>query len=203
MIRIEQRPERRPGTRAAIVSSSSYSSGWPSSAQSRRHDWSSHSPAMFFRRRVVPETPPSFVKFSSRARGVITGAGTSVPSSDQVPELRNARWLSARTAATAEPVSWHAGATTRVPRSEGGASLAIFPTIVPGSTIRGSSRVGSSSSRIRSVAQDRVRASTNCVVVALVYSAVISPVSQKFTRSGIVPNELAASTSRGVDRHAA
>ena len=39
-------------------------------------------------------------------------------------------------------------------------------------------RVGTSSSRSRSVAHDRVRASMNCVVVALVNSAVISPVSQ-------------------------
>ena len=60
---------------------------------------------MFFSSRVVPQTPPSLVKFNSRARGVITGASSSVPRSDQVPELRNARWPSARTAATAEPVS--------------------------------------------------------------------------------------------------
>ena len=47
---------------------------------------------MFFSSRVVPQTPPSLVKFSSRARGVMTGASSSVPSSDHVPELRNARW---------------------------------------------------------------------------------------------------------------
>ena len=46
---------------------------------------------MFFRSRVVPQTPPSLVKFRSRDFGVITGAGSSVPSSDHVPELRNAR----------------------------------------------------------------------------------------------------------------
>ncbi len=45
---------------------------------------------MFLSRRVVPQTPPSLVKLSSRARGVMTGAGTSVPSRDHVPELRKA-----------------------------------------------------------------------------------------------------------------
>ena len=45
---------------------------------------------MFFSRRVVPHTPPSFVKFSARARGVMIGAGTSVPSNDHVPELMKA-----------------------------------------------------------------------------------------------------------------
>ena len=74
-------------------------------------------PAMFFSNLVVPQTPPSFVKFSSRDRGVMIGAGTSVPSSDQVPELRNARPPPTFTEATADPVSWHAGATTGVPAS--------------------------------------------------------------------------------------
>ena len=72
---------------------------------------------MFFRSRVVPQTPPSLVKFRSRDFGVITGAGSSVPSSDHVPELRNAVRPPAKTAATADPVSWHAGATTGVPAS--------------------------------------------------------------------------------------
>ena len=133
---------------------------------------------MFLSKRVVPQTPPSLVKFSSRARAVITGAPSSVPSSDHVPELRNARCPSARTAATAEPVSWQAGATTRVPWSDGCASAPMRPTIVPGSTTGGRMRVGTSSICSRSVAHDRVRASMNCVVVALVNSAVMSPVSQ-------------------------
>ena len=60
---------------------------------------------MFFSSRVVPQTPPSLVKFSSRARDVMIGAGSSVPSSDHVPELRNALVPPASTAATADAVS--------------------------------------------------------------------------------------------------
>ena len=70
---------------------------------------------MFFNSLVVPHTPPSFVKFRSSAAGVMIGCGTSVPSSDQVPELRKARGPKAGTDATADPVSWHDGATTGVP----------------------------------------------------------------------------------------
>ena len=40
---------------------------------------------------------------------------SSVPSSDQVPELRNAMLPDADTDATADAVSWQAGATTGVP----------------------------------------------------------------------------------------
>jgi hypothetical protein len=45
------------------------------------------------------------VKFSSRDRWVMIGAGTSVPSSDQVPELRKARCGPPAIDATADPVS--------------------------------------------------------------------------------------------------
>jgi hypothetical protein len=47
--------------------------------------------------------------------GVITGAGTSVPSNDHVPQLRN-RVSCGVTAAKADPVSWQAGAMTGVPK---------------------------------------------------------------------------------------
>ena len=70
---------------------------------------------MFFSSRVVPQTPPSLVKLSASALAVMTGSRTSVPSSDQVPELRNATLPDADTDATADAVSWHAGATTGVP----------------------------------------------------------------------------------------
>jgi hypothetical protein len=43
------------------------------------------------------------------------GAGNSVPTSDQVPELMNAVLGAAKTDATAEPVSCDAGVTTGVP----------------------------------------------------------------------------------------
>ena len=60
---------------------------------------------MFFRNRIVPQAPPSLVKFASRAAADRIGAGSSAPSSDQVPELRNAVPAPARTAATADAVS--------------------------------------------------------------------------------------------------
>ena len=133
---------------------------------------------MFLSRRVVPQTPPSLVKLSSRARCVMTGAATSVPSSDQVPELRNAALPWVATAATAEPVSWQAGTTTGVPASAGETSARTEPITAPGSKICGSRRVGRPSASNSSVAQLRVRAFMNWVVVALVYSAPRVPVSQ-------------------------
>ena len=60
---------------------------------------------MFFSSRIVPHTPPSFVKFKSRPFAVITGASISVPISDQVPELMNAVDPPAATDTTADPVS--------------------------------------------------------------------------------------------------
>jgi hypothetical protein len=43
---------------------------------------------MFFKSRVVPATPPSFVKLFLSVSALITGFGTSTPRSDHVPELR-------------------------------------------------------------------------------------------------------------------
>ena len=45
---------------------------------------------MFLSSRVVPPTPPSLVKLSASALALMIGSRTSVPSSDQVPELKNA-----------------------------------------------------------------------------------------------------------------
>jgi len=45
---------------------------------------------MFFSNRTVPLTPPSLVKLSCIAASLLTGLAISVPSSDQVPELRKA-----------------------------------------------------------------------------------------------------------------
>jgi hypothetical protein len=62
-------------------------------------------PITFFSSLVVPLTPPSLVKFSRNASGVITGESSSAPTNDHVPELRNAVPSRADIAATAEPVS--------------------------------------------------------------------------------------------------
>src|SRR4029077_1893009 len=113
-----------------------------------------------------------------RAVVVMIGAGSSVPSSDQVPELMNAVWPFASTDATADAVSWHAGAITGVPASADETSGLSAPTTVPGWTIVVSSRAGRPTSSIIFVAHVRFAASTNCVVVAFVYSAQRRPVSQ-------------------------
>jgi len=89
---------------------------------------------MFFSSWVVPQTPPSLVKFKSRACGVITGPGSSAPNRDHVPELRKADLRVSETAATADPVSWQAGAMTGVPASAF-PSIASDPISVPGSTM--------------------------------------------------------------------
>ena len=78
----------------------------------------SHSPVTLRSSRKVPPTPPSLVRFAANAASVMTGAFTSRPTSDHVPALmkidpgcRNG------TAATAEPVSCVATATTSASRS--------------------------------------------------------------------------------------
>ena len=45
----------------------------------------SHMPQMFFRKRVVPSTPPSLVKFSSYERSVMIGCFVSIPIRLHVP----------------------------------------------------------------------------------------------------------------------
>src|SRR4029453_18150021 len=99
---------------------------------------------MFLSSRVVPETPPSLVKFSSRDRVVMIGASTSAPSRDQVPELRKARRGPTATDATADPVSWQAGATTGVPANDELTSFFKWPRRGPDSTRGGSRRGGAS-----------------------------------------------------------
>src|SRR2546430_8774379 len=99
---------------AAPATSASYARSRPCDFQCRRQDCSSQSPPMFFNSRVVPQTPPSLVKLSASALEVMTGSRNSVPSSDQVPELRNATFPDAATDATADAVSWQAGAPTGV-----------------------------------------------------------------------------------------
>src|SRR5579872_5257950 len=68
---------------------------------------------MFFRKRVVPPTPPSLVKFAASAASFTKGADSSTPISDQVPlEMYAHESPLAGTAAMAEAVSCDAGAIT-------------------------------------------------------------------------------------------
>ena len=96
----ERRSRRRQFDQFAIVITTV-----PCAVQDCRQPCSIHRPMTFFNSLVVPFTPPSLVKFRRNASGVITGESSSVPSSDQVPELRKAVPSRADIAATAEPVS--------------------------------------------------------------------------------------------------
>ena len=80
---------------------------------------------MFLSKRVVPQTPPSLVKLRSSTVRVTNGCCVSAPSSDQVPELKKAQSPPlAGTAATADPVSCEAGATTDIaPTPQSSATL--------------------------------------------------------------------------------
>ena len=76
------------GAAAASATMSSQDECVPSCSQVRRHSWMTHSPVMFFSRRIVSQTPPSLVTLSASAVSLTTGCGLSTPISDQVPELR-------------------------------------------------------------------------------------------------------------------
>ncbi len=93
------------GREAAAVSRSSIANVCPSARHPRRQPSSTQSPVMLRSRRVVPSTPPSFVKLCARAASETTGDDISVPSSDHVPELMNATPGPDGIEATADPVS--------------------------------------------------------------------------------------------------
>ena len=64
----------------------------------------------------MSSTPPSLVMFAANEASVITGSSTSRPTSDHVPTLTKTESGRRKgTAATAEPVSWVATATTSDP----------------------------------------------------------------------------------------
>ena len=67
--------------------SSGYPYSVPASLHARRHSCSSHSPAIFFNRRIFPPTPISLVKFSASVFAFTTGWSISTPINDHVPEL--------------------------------------------------------------------------------------------------------------------
>src|SRR5580704_15134119 len=82
----------------------------PRDSHSSMHWRKSHIPLTFFRKQIVPPTPPRFVKFIARASWVTHGLSRTVPTSDQVPELTKAQSSpEAGIAAIADAVSWHAG----------------------------------------------------------------------------------------------
>src|SRR2546423_931688 len=169
-----------PGSAAARCINSAYAYSEPRAAQESRQQRTIQRPITFFSRRVVPFTPPSLLKLRRMAFGDSTGASSSVPTSDQVPELMNAVPSRADIAATADPVSCDAGAIIGVPdrRVLGAISGNRAPTRDPGSTIGPGKRDGKPRRSIKSVAQVRETASTICVVVAFVNSHIAFPVIQ-------------------------
>ena len=134
---------------------------------------------MFFSRRVVPQTPPSLVKLSASALDVDDRFANF--GAEQRPGARTQKrdGADAITDATADPVSWHAGATTGVPAHVVDAiGCRRADDRCPASTIGCSNRPGNPISSNKSIAHVRVRASTICVVVAIVYSDTSVPDSQ-------------------------
>ena len=73
------------GRFAAPASRRSRSAGSPASAHVRMDSWRSHSPITLRRKRTLPSTPRSFVKFAARLASVTTGPSSSTPTRPQVP----------------------------------------------------------------------------------------------------------------------
>ena len=101
--------------------------------------------------------------------------------------------------ATADPVSWQAGAITTVLAmpTAGPTSACIFPSTVPASTILGNFSRLSPKAAVSSFDQDLARTSSICVVLASVYSAAAMPVKRYWKYSGSVSQSAARSHSPG------
>ena len=127
--------------------------------RARRLSWTSQSPITLRSRRIVPATPPSLVRLAARVTSDTTGAATSSPISDHVPDERNAVVGPASGApTTADAVSWEPGATTRAPARPVSAATSgrRAPSTVPGCTISGRNPVGMPSRSSSGRAQSRV-----------------------------------------------
>src|ERR1044071_8964693 len=84
---------------------------FPAASQARFHSCNNHMPAMFFKNRVVPNTPPSLENVASKLFSEMIGRFNSHPINDHVPELKKTGSdSSAGTPTTAEAVSCPAGA---------------------------------------------------------------------------------------------
>jgi hypothetical protein len=139
---------------------------------------------------MVPSTPTSFENPATIASSVSTGAVSSSPTSDQVPEEMYPNvGVVAGTAATAEAVSCPA---TVHSGTRGWSSSE--PTRVPAVTTPESNRRrGMPSLSITSTAHVRVVTSSSWLVLARVSSVARFPVSQYPNRSGSITRRCAAS----------
>ena len=154
---------------------------------------------MFFSSRVVPHTPPSLVKSSSSARGVMIGADEL--GSEQRPRAgaEECRGVAGRhrgegrtRVVARRRHDWHAG------QRRGRLPCAAVPA-----RCRARRSPAAAASECRAPRADpsptfASTASTHCVVVALVYSARSVPDSQRFRTSGIVAKRCAAAIVSGV-----
>src|SRR5436305_13929900 len=141
---------------------------------------------MFFRKRMVPPTPPSLVKLYACTLSLMSGAGNSAPISDHVPELMYAHDVpAAGTAATAAAVSCDAGATTGTERNPVSAATdeRSGPSTVPGCTSVPSTCCGSPNAFTSPYAQVFAVGSTSWLVLASVHSLNFNPVRKKWNRS--------------------
>ena len=109
-----------------------------------------------------------------------TGLSTTVPKIDQVPQLLKIKFFSsAGTAATALAVSWLATDTTLMGSTPSSLQVSGFsrPMTVPGWTIAVNSREGIPKASVTRWDQVPFAASKSWVVVQLVYSEALTPVS--------------------------
>ncbi|MEG8035555.1 hypothetical protein QP157_09540 [Sphingomonas sp. LR61] len=167
-------------TAAAEASRASRSMLAPSRSQVRTLSDSNHSPDTFFRNRTRPSTPPSLVQFASRAASDRTGASSSTPTSDQVPEEMYAKSGSvAGTATTAEAVSCEPTSVTGAcPPTASATDGSSGPSRSPGSRRVGRRPAGRPAAARNAGSHPRVVAFRTPVVDAFVRSAASTPVSQ-------------------------
>ncbi len=183
------------GAASARAASSSYVGASPAGQSARRHSCTSQSPMTLRSRRIVPATPPSFVRLAARVTPDTTGAATSSPISDHVPDDRNAvRGPASGAPTTADAVSWDPGATTRAPARPVSAATSgrSEPSTVPGCTISGRNPVGMPSRSSKGRAQSRATGSRHWLVLAFVYSATELPHRKWENRSPIISSRSAA-----------
>ena len=150
---------------------------------------------------MLPATPPSLVKFLPSPPPSPRARGSTVPTSDHVPELMNARPSCGKgMPATAEPgIVAGRGNHLGVRQAH---FLADFRTQFSQHRARlhdGREFFQAQPERRESIPSTSfaVRTSSNCVVLASVYSAAVTPVSRYWKYSGRVSQRAARSHSSG------
>ena len=156
--------EQRRRTRRSCPAARPATAGTPAAATARRCSSAAAS---------CRTTPPSLVKFSvARSRGDDRRVAARCRAATRCPSSGTRSLPPADTDATADPVSWHAGATTGVPARRGAhVARAAGRRACPARRAAAAAGSECPSSFKQPGRPVRVRASTNCVVVAMVYSA--------------------------------